>query len=165
MTQVTISGERDLLTRHLDWIAAQPWVDEFYDELRRLLNQLRAANGTQEDRPVGRCYLPDQIGLCNGPIWLDTAAGHAHCGRCRATWDGPQLAHLQWEMDKAREEAARPHTADGRQMLTAQELAEQKKIRVSAVRMRLSRLGAKAQHGSYYDPDVFDVPRHSVEAG
>jgi hypothetical protein len=27
---VTISGERDVLTRALDWIAEQPWVDEMY---------------------------------------------------------------------------------------------------------------------------------------
>src|SRR5207253_7958015 len=36
---VTVSGERDLLTSHLDWVAGQPWVDEAYADVRRLLSQ------------------------------------------------------------------------------------------------------------------------------
>jgi hypothetical protein len=160
----TVVGERRTLSTHLEWIAAQPWVEEFYGELRSLRTQLKATNGTQDEKPYGRCYLPTPIGVCNGPIWLDMAAGHAHCARCKQTWDGPQLVHLQWEMDKAREEAARPRTADGRLMLTAAELASHKGMRLPAVRKRLSRLGVKAEHGSYYDPDVLSEPQHAVEA-
>ena len=119
---VTVSGERDILTRALDWIAEQSWCDEMYAEVRQLVGQLKAANGTQPEKPVGRCYLPNETGVCDGPIWVDDAAGHAHCGRCKATWDGPQLAMLSFELEQQRAEAARPKTEDGRRMLTAEEM-------------------------------------------
>jgi len=121
--------------------------------LRNLRTLLKAANGTADDKPYGRCYLPTEDGLCKGPIWLDMAAGHAHCGKCRQTWDGEQLARLKWELDRAREEAARPRTDDGRAMLTAEELAKREKTSVNAIRKRLSRARIKAI-GSYYHPDA-----------
>ncbi len=164
----TITGERDLLTRHLSWIAAQPWVDEMNDELRKLAAHLKRVNGTQSDKPVGRCYLPVQSyageqsngsvrlgGTCNGPIWVDDAAGHAHCGACRSTWDGPQLALLKHALDQARLEAARPRTADGRRMLTAAELVAAGIVStVSNVRVIAHRLGVPAVSG-HYDPALF----------
>ncbi len=165
----TITGERDLLTRHLSWIAAQPWVDEFYDELRKLAAHLKRVNGTQADKPVGRCYLPVSLSevsqdpprgegsgeTCNGPVWVDDAAGHAHCGSCRSTWDGPQLALLKHALDQARIEAARPRTADGRRMLTAAELVAAGMVStVSNVRVIAHRLGAPSVNG-HYDPAMF----------
>ena len=149
--RATVASERRTLTAQLDWICEQPWVDEFVAELRTLRLQLKAVNGTQDDKPYGRCYLPDEDGLCNGPIWLDTAAGHAHCGKCRQTWDGDQVARLKFAQDQERAEAARPHTEDGRPMRTAQEIADDLGTSLNAVRLRLSRAGAKAV-GSYYDP-------------
>jgi hypothetical protein len=103
---VTISGERDVLTRALDWIAEQPWVDEMFNEVRQLAGQLKAANGTQDEKPVGRCYLPNETGVCDGPIWVDPAMGHAHCGRCQATWTGAQLLLLKEQMELDRIERA-----------------------------------------------------------
>lgn len=150
--QITISGERDLLSRQLEWVAEQEWCDEFYGDLRKLLGQLKAQNGTAEDKPVGRCYLPDVEGTCNGPIWLDTAAGHAHCGRCRETWDGAQLARLDWELQMAK----RPKGEDGKPMQTVEEIASSKRMTVNAVRIKLSRNGARAVGGSYYDPAWVD---------
>ncbi len=165
---VTITGERDTLSRHLSWAAAQPWIDEMHDDLRKLAAHLKRVNGTQPDRPVGRCYLPVESyaggqpngsvrldGTCNGPVWVDDAAGHAHCGACRSTWDGPQLALLKHALDQARLEAARPRTADGRRMLTAAELVAAGIVStVSNVRVIAHRLGAPAVSG-HYDPALF----------
>jgi hypothetical protein len=214
--RITVTSERKTLSAQLDWIAAQPWVDDLARDLRALRGQLKACNGTQDPRPEGSCYLPtsgsaaspdrrpcrdhecegpqqcprcggpapcayDTCGCdqppararykqtgpllvsgestvkatCGGPIWLDTANGHAHCGRCRATWDGPQLAMLAWELDRAKELRERPHTDDGRPMLTAQELVDAGLVSsVSNVRVRAHRLGVRAV-GGYYDPAAF----------
>lgn len=88
------------LTAHAAWAADQPWAAEMHDQLRTLHAQLRHANGTAPPPPVGRCYLPTDDATCGGPVWVDTAAGTANCGRCHATWDGPQLAMLAYEMRK-----------------------------------------------------------------
>jgi hypothetical protein len=152
---VTVTGERDTLTRQLDWIAEQPWVDEFHSDLTTLLGQLRAANGTVEDKPVGRCYLPKPEGLCDGPIWVDMVAGHAYCARCREAWDGPRLAILRHNLEEQRREDARPRTEDGRPMLTAEELVAQGKVSsVSNVRVTAHRLGKVSVDG-HYDPEWF----------
>lgn len=160
-SKVTITSERDLLTRHVDWIAAQPWVDECFRDVRTILGQLQAVNHTAPEKPVGRCYLPTENGLCDGPVWVDDAAGHAHCGRCRATWDGPFLASLKYEMDKAKTEAARPKTSDGRRMMTVKELAAQRNTTVNAVKIKLSRNGARAVQG-HYDPAILDRSKASA---
>lgn len=148
---ITITGERDTLSRHLDWCAEQPFVDEMHAELRQLRAALKSLNGNEDERPVGRCYLPADDGECGGPIWVDDAAGHAHCGRCRQTWDGAQLAHLQYELDLMK----RPKAEDGKPMLTAEEIATRRGMSVNAVRLRLSRNGSRAVHG-YYDPAWLD---------
>lgn len=153
----TITGERDLLTRQLDWCARQDWVDEMYDDLRKLVGQLRAVNGTLTEKPVGHCYLPtiEGDGICRGPIWIDTIAGHAHCGKCRQTWDGPQLAMLRFELDEQRAELLRPKTADGRPMLTPEELVAQGIVStVSNVRVMAHRRRIVSTNG-HYDPDAF----------
>lgn len=153
--QITVVGERNLLTRQLDWIAEQPWVDEMLSDLTKLRGQIKALNGTQDERPVGRCYLPAEDGPCNGPIWVDIIAGHAVCGRCRQTWDGPQLVTLNVEMEQQRREAARPRTEDGRRMLTAEEMVAAGHVRtVSAVKTAYHRLGLVSTDG-HYDPAIF----------
>ena len=154
----TIATERETLSRHLEWICHQPWVDEAYRDLTNLLGALRSANGTAPEKPSGRCYLPDETtgtGTCDGPIWLDEASGHASCGRCKQTWDGPQLAMLSYEMKRARAEAARPRTEDGRPMLTAEELVARGKVSsVSNVRVIAHRRGRVSVAG-HYDPQWF----------
>ena len=146
--QITITGERDLLSRHLDWCAAQPWIDEMFGELRQLRAALKSLNGTEDDKPVGRCYLLIDGEECAGPIWMDQAAGHAHCGRCKNTWDGEQVARLKFALEMDR----RPKAADGEPMLTAEEIASRHGLSVNAVRLRLSRNGWRVVQGSYYDP-------------
>ena len=153
--RITVASERKTLVAQLDWIAAQPWVDEFAHELHALLRQLQRTNGTAPEPPAGRCYLPiDGDKPCAGPIWLEHE--HARCGRCGSEWDGPYLARLKWEMDRQEAENRRPRTHDGRPMLTAQELANQHGITVNAVRIRLSRARARA-NGSHYDPGVLGI--------
>lgn len=151
---VTVSGERGTLTRWLEWIAEQPWCDEMYADVRQLVGQLKAANGTQPEKPVGRCYLPSDTGVCDGPIWLDQAEGHAHCGRCKQTWDGPQLAMLSFELEQAKAEAARPKTEDGRRMLTAEEMCSKLKIKLGTFRVRAHRAGVVSVDG-HYDEEWF----------
>lgn len=156
--QVTVVGERAILARHLNWIVGQPWADEFYSDLNQLLGQLRAVNGTQPDKPVGRCYLIVEGETCDGPIWVDEANGHAHCARCRGTWDGVQLAHLKWELEKAAEERRRPRTEDGRRMLTAEEIAKQRGVKPKTIPVWAHRRGVVAVHG-HYDPEWFAPAR------
>lgn len=175
--QVTVNGERDLLSRHLDWIAEQPWVDELYDAMSRLLAQLKATNNTQDDPPAGTCYLPDENGReCGGNIWrreqqhmawatlpdrcartaVKVADGPAYCDRCGNTWDGAALKHLDLILEKQHQPDTRPHTEDGRRMLTAEELVTQGLVStVSNVRVTAHRKGKRAV-GSYYDPRWFE---------
>lgn len=68
-TRVTLTGERDLLTRQLRWIAEQYWVADFYEELKPLARELAAANGVA-DVPVGVCDTIRPDGEeCGGQVW------------------------------------------------------------------------------------------------
>jgi hypothetical protein len=163
-SRVSVASERRLISDHLDWIARQPWLDEFEDEIRRLHRQLQQANGTAPEPPLGRCYLTyggvmdpnvtTREQTCNGPIWADD--GHARCGRCSATWDGHELHRLALILEQEQTEARRPHTDDGRPMYTAQEIADRHGLTLNAVRLRLSRAGHRA-HGSHYHPDALEL--------
>lgn len=174
---VTVSGERDFLSRQMPWIAQRPWIDEMFTEMADLLGQLQRTNKTRPDRPEGICDLPRYESTCGGRIWrreqqrmiwrqadpgsdrcqrvpVKVNDGAAYCDRCHATWDGPELHRLALMLEQQRAEAARPRTEDGRRMLTAEELAKLRGVSVNAVRIRLSRVGARAVHG-YYDPDWY----------
>lgn len=143
------------LLAHADWCARQPWAGEMRDQLRTLHMQLQHANGTAPDPPVGRCYLPQDPGTCGGRIWIDDEAGAARCGRCHATWDGPQLAMLKHELEQARLEHGRPKTADGRPMMTAREIVDAGLATSKAnVYLRAHRAKTAAVNG-HYDPGVF----------
>ena len=168
----TVSGERDLLSRSLTWICDQPWVDECFRDVKALLGQLRAINGTRGEQPEGRCYRfrvdgDPASGECGGTIrrhkqqstaWrplpdrcvrehVTTHDGPAYCDRCGAEWDGAELHRLHLILAAAK----RPHTEDGRPMRTAEELAADQGVSVNAIRIRLSRAGASPVRG-YYDP-------------
>lgn len=182
--RVTISGERDTLVRHLPWIAAQDWCDEAYGDVRKLLDQLRAANGTRPDRPYSYCPVILDGLTCSGQVWIrdemqpvwrrypdrcaakwEQAPGAAVCDTCGASWaTSADKARLRKMIDDTATELARPYTDDGQQMRTATELADDLGLKVATVRMRLSRASARAIQGSYYDPRVLDAARHAVEA-
>jgi hypothetical protein len=67
---VTITGERDLLTRHLVWVCEQAWVDEFHAEITELAARLRAFNHDEPDRPLsGWCFRLVDGEECGGRLW------------------------------------------------------------------------------------------------
>jgi hypothetical protein len=140
---VTISGERDVLTRALDWIAEQPWVDEMY-------NEVTAARGAAQGGERASCGsavqpLPQhrerqqlhRRGVATGrdaggvAVYPDRCAqsweqapGAAVCDMCNAIWaTDADKARLKRMVDDMAAELARPKTEDGRRMLTAQEMA------------------------------------------
>lgn len=173
--RVTITGERDLLTRHLDWIAAQPFVDEAFAEIRDLFEGLKALNHTQDDRPAGSCFLFDENGaLCSGRIWrresrrvvwrvtedrcerqpVEVNDGPAYCDKCGKEWDGADLDRLNLILEREALEAARPKTEDGRRMLTQQELMVELGMTWNNVRVIIHRKHLKSVDG-HYDPKDF----------
>lgn len=113
---VTITGERDLLTRQLLWICEQPWVDEAYGELRQLLAYMKRANDTIE-LPVGRCDTLQPSGsLCDGLVWnivIEHESGPDEpgfqCGKCRRIWTGTEAVRKRDQL--WREEQERKATA------------------------------------------------------
>lgn len=167
---VTITGERDVLSRHLTWVAAQPWVDEAYSDLATLLSQLKGSNGTRPERPVGRCWHPNGDEECGGAIrraslvsqpWttladrcvqidVETTDGHAYCERCGCTWDGPQLATLNYELERAR----RPKDDRGEPMWSSSEIASEHDVKVGTIAVWAHRRGIVST-GGYYDPRAF----------
>lgn len=171
---VTISSERDTLSRHLEFAAAQPWIDEMYRDLTALLGQLRTANHHRPERPYSRCPVVVDAEHCAGSVWIqdelqavwrlyadrcakswEQAPGSAVCDTCGATWvtDGDK-ARLKRMVDDMANELARPRTISGEPMLTAQELANHLGKSVNAVRIIASRQGIGSVDG-YYDPDMF----------
>jgi hypothetical protein len=174
--EVTVTGERDFLTRQLDWIAAQDWVDEMFSDVRQLLGQLRIANDHTPDKPHCRCPVIADGEVCRGSVWVhdemqpvwrrypdrcsrtwEQAPGSAVCDTCGSSWktDGDK-ARLKRMVDDQAAEDARPKTEDGQRMLTAQELVEAGLARSAhSVRKAASRAGVLSVRG-HYDPDLFD---------
>jgi hypothetical protein len=172
--RVTVTSERDLLSRNLEWIAGEPWIDECYSDLRELLESLKALNHTEDDKPAGTCFLLTETGACGGRIWRKEEArvvwrvmddrcsrepvtlndGPAYCERCNTKWEGEDLARLNLILEQQKAELARPMTADGRPMLTAAELCSKLGMRWGTLRTKASRLGVKAVRG-HYDEEWF----------
>lgn len=171
---VTVSGERDTLTRSLDWIAEQPWIDEMFTEVRQLVGQLKAANGHRADRPYSHCPTVVNGHNCTGEVWLrdevqavwrvytdrcaqnwEPAPGAAVCDTCGSTWitDGDK-ARLKRMVDDLAADLSRPRTEDGRRMLTAEEMCAKLKIKPGTFRVRVHRAGVESVDG-HYDPDLF----------
>lgn len=75
--RATVTSERKLLSDHMDWVVAQDWAGEFFDEIRALWGLLRQANGHQTGRPRIRCREDG----CSGTVrWVDGAAVCSTCG-------------------------------------------------------------------------------------
>ena len=171
----TVSGERATLTRHLDWIAAQDWVDDFAAEVLTLSAVLQAHVRTTPVSVAGRCWLGDPgqaDGLCGGRVRRQTIHrtvvttsgtttmpvddGPWHCARCGHTWDLDEH-HATLILDQQATEARRPRTDDGRPMRTARELAQAAGLTLRAAQLRLSRSGIRpvmAAGIGHYPPDT-----------
>lgn len=93
---VTISGERDLLTRQIPWLAEQSWIDEAFAELRDLVAQLRRQNGTNalRKKPVGVCPTLFEDGECGGRLWANDQRGEVTCDLCGRVFEPAELRHL-----------------------------------------------------------------------
>lgn len=108
-----IRSERALLTRHLEWAAFQPWIDECFAQVTALRSQLQALNGTAPPPPLpGRCpRLDEGLVECGGSLWpahrpglgvgdaaiptADGAVRSVQCGRDPDHhWEGRELAQL-----------------------------------------------------------------------
>lgn len=94
--EVTVMSERAVLTRWLEWIVEQDWIDEAYADIRNLLAQLKGVNGTAELRPksVGLCPTLLEDGECGGRLWPDEGRGEVTCGHCGRIFDRGELRHL-----------------------------------------------------------------------
>jgi hypothetical protein len=120
---LTIRTERVLLTRHLDWVAAQPWAVDLWAQLQTLRAQLQQANGTTPPGPLpGRC--PRLVGgqECGGELWPvapkhtsgelvhvpgDEVAQAVQCERnTNHRWEGRHLIRLALILDQQQQETA-----------------------------------------------------------
>ena len=172
---ITVSGERDWLDKQMIWIVEQPWVDNFYSDLRKLLGQIRGANATGPDKPYCACPVITNGDPCRGEVWVhdelqpvwrrypdrcaatwEQAPGAAVCDTCGAKWVTPgDFARLRKMNESAADELGRPRTEDGEEMLTAQELVDHGHVSsVGNVRVQVHRRGIVAVDG-YYDPRQF----------
>jgi hypothetical protein len=115
----TVHSERDLLSRHLDWMAKQVWVEDAYAELRQLRDQLQYANGTSPERPMpGHCYELIDGAECGGPLWptkpvhtvgewTGTSPSAVKCGSCGRRWEGAgEMARLAVVTGEQQQKAA-----------------------------------------------------------
>jgi hypothetical protein len=93
---ITVTGERDLLSRQLDWISEQLWVDELVDELRKLLMALRRINGTNalRKKSVGVCPTLLEDGECGGRLWPNDERGDVTCELCGRLFEPSELRLL-----------------------------------------------------------------------
>jgi hypothetical protein len=86
-----------LLVIHLDWAAAQPWIDDMAQEVHDAAHAVRRACHDLPEPPLGNCpdVDPDgQADRCGGPLrWSDHTAG-VRCSRCGSTWSEQDLPHL-----------------------------------------------------------------------
>jgi hypothetical protein len=94
--RVTVTSERDCLTRNLEWLAEQGFIDEVYADVRNLLGQLRSANQTAEIRPkmVGICPTLLETEECGGRLWPDENRGEVVCDNCDRIFGFEELRHL-----------------------------------------------------------------------
>ena len=95
--QATVTSEAGTLSAHLDWISAQPWIDELARELREIKAALHSAIGDHAPRPVGRCPVvhPDADGSCDGALYQDRYGGMSvTCRKCGETWGETELRRL-----------------------------------------------------------------------
>lgn len=58
------------LDQQLDWLTRQEIVTDFWNELRELHSQLRAATGGGRQPPVGHCIELLETGECGAPIYM-----------------------------------------------------------------------------------------------
>lgn len=93
--RTTIVTEAAFLRSHHAWACAQPWADEYHDELRKLRGQVRALLGMQPDGPQGKCWVILDDRECGGPLWWTDDRDGLVCGDCKRTYRGAELLRYQ----------------------------------------------------------------------
>jgi hypothetical protein len=91
--RATVTGEAAFLLRHSLWIAEQPWVSDFYREIKRLDSGVADAVAEWRARRIGKCPNEPNGKPCSGPL-MPSDDGGVHCPRCGRTWNDGQLRHL-----------------------------------------------------------------------
>ena len=93
----TVTGEVALLVRRLDFITRQPWVDDFWKELKEVRRSLREFNGEHKPLPVGKCPTLLQDGsTCETPLWAPLDGDVIRCRnpKCKREWSRREWLHL-----------------------------------------------------------------------
>lgn len=92
----TMYGEAQFLIRRLDFITRQPWVDEFWEELRRIRYQLGRFNGESPPVSIGKCKTLLEDKECGTPLFAPPQGDTIRCSnpKCRREWTRAQWAHL-----------------------------------------------------------------------
>lgn len=100
----SVIGQLDLLERHTDWIAQQPWIDDYWAELGGIRSALRSALRDRASTKVGRCYLPTDDGSdCHGNLLRRNGELSVRCHRCGARWvTAAELARLELALNRQR---------------------------------------------------------------
>ncbi|MGH3263012.1 MAG: hypothetical protein ACRDNS_13545, partial [Trebonia sp.] len=86
----------DVLRRRHDFIAGQPWVLEYLDDLNGIRTALRTAVADRTHMLIGHCHLPVEGERCRGALLAENGTGLVRCRSCGARWSTPQeLARLR----------------------------------------------------------------------
>jgi hypothetical protein len=85
----SVLAQLDLLKRHCDWLARQPWVAELLDELRQVRRALRVAVRDRAFFRVGTCHLVVDDVVCGGALLVENGTEPVFCKSCGATWADP----------------------------------------------------------------------------
>lgn len=86
----SVLGQLDLLHRHHEWLAAQPYVDDYLLEMGELRKALAQVVRDHKARRIGTCDLPTDDGpKCGGALIIDNGSDVIRCVSCRAQWITP----------------------------------------------------------------------------
>lgn len=87
---ITVSEGIRYLRRERKWIAWQPWIGDYADELHDLHRALAAATGAgMWPQSLGTC--PN----CGAKLYPTIGVDEVTCRRCKTTWRGTDLARLR----------------------------------------------------------------------
>lgn len=78
----TVVGEVRYLLVAFNHLTATIWIDEAFNEIKRVWKALQAAHGRRAPRPLGPCLSVD----CDGKVWPRQDAS-PRCGVCRREYD------------------------------------------------------------------------------
>lgn len=86
----TLASTVRILRKERNWLAQQPWVDDYANELSDLHRAVaRGVGDTMWPRPVGKC--PN----CTRPMFITVGVDEISCKGCHSVWTGTALARLR----------------------------------------------------------------------